>query len=233
MAALSIDPKVLLPQVGMVGLFAIIFAETGLLIGFFLPGDSLLVLAGLVRRRQLKKAGLDMATPNLGISWWDKFSWWFRSLGAAGPATTSGARAVRRCSSGSATPNASVSSPATSRSAHHYFREVRRQDGDDRPVRADRAHLRQPDGRRRRDGALRTFTTYNVIGGTAWTVGRHHAGLRAGQDHSHAEKQLVVIEGVIIALSLVCRWSYEVVRARQHSAEVIDGELTGGMQPPD
>jgi membrane-associated protein len=32
---------------GYIGLFAIIFSETGLLIGFFLPGDSLLVTAGL------------------------------------------------------------------------------------------------------------------------------------------------------------------------------------------
>ena len=30
-----------------VGLFFIIFAETGLAVGFFLPGDSLLVVAGL------------------------------------------------------------------------------------------------------------------------------------------------------------------------------------------
>src|SRR5207244_11877008 len=29
-------------------LFAIVFAETGLLVGFFLPGDSLLITAGLV-----------------------------------------------------------------------------------------------------------------------------------------------------------------------------------------
>ncbi len=29
------------------GLFFIVFAETGLAIGFFLPGDSLLVVAGL------------------------------------------------------------------------------------------------------------------------------------------------------------------------------------------
>jgi membrane-associated protein len=32
---------------GMVGLIIIVFAETGLMIGFFLPGDSLLVTAGL------------------------------------------------------------------------------------------------------------------------------------------------------------------------------------------
>jgi membrane-associated protein len=48
---------VLLPQLptlkeiviwgGYIGLFVIIFSETGLLIGFFLPGDSLLVTAGL------------------------------------------------------------------------------------------------------------------------------------------------------------------------------------------
>ncbi|MFN8547063.1 MAG: VTT domain-containing protein [Candidatus Eisenbacteria bacterium] len=32
---------------GIVGITAIVFAETGLLIGFFLPGDSLLVTAGV------------------------------------------------------------------------------------------------------------------------------------------------------------------------------------------
>jgi membrane-associated protein len=32
---------------GYIGLFVIVFSETGLLIGFFLPGDSLLVTAGL------------------------------------------------------------------------------------------------------------------------------------------------------------------------------------------
>ena len=36
---------------GTVGLSAIVFVETGLLIGFFLPGDSLLVTAGLFAAR--------------------------------------------------------------------------------------------------------------------------------------------------------------------------------------
>src|SRR6476469_1607411 len=38
----------LLTTVGYAGLFAIIFAETGLLFGFFLPGDSILFTAGIL-----------------------------------------------------------------------------------------------------------------------------------------------------------------------------------------
>jgi membrane-associated protein len=42
-----LDPEKLLTTVGTIGLLAVIFAESGLLIGFFLPGDSLLFTAGL------------------------------------------------------------------------------------------------------------------------------------------------------------------------------------------
>jgi membrane-associated protein len=42
------DVRSLISWGGYVGLTSIIFAETGLLIGFFLPGDSLLVTAGLL-----------------------------------------------------------------------------------------------------------------------------------------------------------------------------------------
>jgi membrane-associated protein len=38
-------------KVGYIALFIIIFSETGLMIGFFLPGDSLLVTAGLFAAR--------------------------------------------------------------------------------------------------------------------------------------------------------------------------------------
>lgn len=41
----------LIRLVGLVGLIAIVFAETGLLIGFFLPGDSLLITAGIFAAR--------------------------------------------------------------------------------------------------------------------------------------------------------------------------------------
>jgi membrane-associated protein len=42
------DVRALVQWGGYVGLTAIIFVETGLLVGFFLPGDSLLVTAGLL-----------------------------------------------------------------------------------------------------------------------------------------------------------------------------------------
>ena len=42
------DLEHLLITFGYVGLFAIIFAESGLLFGFFLPGDSLLITAGVL-----------------------------------------------------------------------------------------------------------------------------------------------------------------------------------------
>ena len=42
-----LNPTELIRTVGMIGIWAIIFAETGLLVGFFFPGDSLLFLAGV------------------------------------------------------------------------------------------------------------------------------------------------------------------------------------------
>lgn len=38
----------ILPQIGYLGIFAVIFAESGLFFGFFLPGDSLLFTAGFL-----------------------------------------------------------------------------------------------------------------------------------------------------------------------------------------
>ncbi|HVJ96737.1 MAG TPA: DedA family protein, partial [Acidimicrobiia bacterium] len=46
-----LDPEKIIDWLGpfaTIGLFGIIFAESGLLIGFFLPGDSLLFTAGLL-----------------------------------------------------------------------------------------------------------------------------------------------------------------------------------------
>ncbi|MGH9243215.1 MAG: VTT domain-containing protein [Acidimicrobiales bacterium] len=41
-----IDPEYLIKTFGLIGIFSIVFAESGLMVGFFLPGDSLLFTAG-------------------------------------------------------------------------------------------------------------------------------------------------------------------------------------------
>ena len=44
----ALDPEKLAISFGLLGVLAIIFAECGLLVGFFLPGDSLLFAVGLL-----------------------------------------------------------------------------------------------------------------------------------------------------------------------------------------
>ena len=53
----------LIRLVGLLGLILIVFAETGLLIGFFLPGDSLLITAGLFAAR----GDFDIVTLNVTL----------------------------------------------------------------------------------------------------------------------------------------------------------------------
>jgi membrane-associated protein len=53
-----LDPKSLIATFGLIGVLVIIFAETGLLVGFFLPGDTLLVTAGIYTA-----AGTELAHP--------------------------------------------------------------------------------------------------------------------------------------------------------------------------
>lgn len=43
-----LEPSTIIRGLGVIGVIAIIFAESGLLIGFFLPGDSLLFTAGFL-----------------------------------------------------------------------------------------------------------------------------------------------------------------------------------------
>lgn len=45
---LNIDLPILIQTIGYLGIFLIIFAESGLFFGFFLPGDTLLFTAGLL-----------------------------------------------------------------------------------------------------------------------------------------------------------------------------------------
>jgi membrane-associated protein len=57
-----LDPHSLLSAFGALGVFIVLFAETGLLVGFFLPGDSLLFTAGLLSTTSAR-SGLHLSLP--------------------------------------------------------------------------------------------------------------------------------------------------------------------------
>jgi membrane-associated protein len=60
------DLETLIKTVSYLGLFGIVFAETGLLVGFFLPGDTLLLTAGLLASQGMVKLPLVMLACGLG-----------------------------------------------------------------------------------------------------------------------------------------------------------------------
>jgi membrane-associated protein len=58
-----LDGQHLVETFGLIGLLAVVFAETGLLLGFFLPGDSLLFAAGFAATGELT----DKLHPNIVV----------------------------------------------------------------------------------------------------------------------------------------------------------------------
>src|SRR3954469_15456291 len=76
-----LDARSLIDSFSTAGVIAIVFAETGLLIGVFLPGDSLLVTAGIAAGGHL--AGIHLPLPALLIGCpiaaiaGSQFAYWF------------------------------------------------------------------------------------------------------------------------------------------------------------
>ena len=62
LAKISLSPTDLISTFGLLGIGFIVFAESGLLVGFFLPGDSLLFLAGLYASTHHDKIHLHLVT---------------------------------------------------------------------------------------------------------------------------------------------------------------------------
>jgi membrane-associated protein len=206
----AIDPKNLLETFGVIGLFAIVFAETGLLIGFFLPGDSLLVLAGLVAAVGAK-SNLDVRI-NLVVVLVGLF------VAAVAGAQTgyfigrkAGPALFRR-------PNSKLFKREHVEKAQRYFdRYGPRTIVVARFIPIVRTFANPMAGVA--EMPVRTFTTFNLIGGALWTFGVTMLGYVLGKTIPSAEDHLLVIEAVIIFLSLL-PIAYEVLRSRRERTKV-------------
>src|SRR3954462_13359680 len=189
-----LDPKHLLETFGVVGLFAIVFAETGLLIGFFLPGDSLLGLAGLVGAVGAR-ADLDIPL-NLGVVLVGLF---VSAVAGAQTGYYIGRKAGPALFS---RPDSRLFKHEHLEKAQHYFDKY----GSKTIVVARFIPIVRTFANPMAGVAgmpARDFTTYNLIGGAFWPVGVTMLGYVLGRTIPSAEDHLLVIEAVIIALSLL------------------------------
>jgi membrane-associated protein len=172
---------------GLIGLILIVFAETGLLIGFFLPGDSLLITAGLFAAR----GDFDIVTLNLTLI----------AAAIVGDATgywigkRSGAALYSR-------PDSFFFRRDHLRITHEFYE---RHGGKTiviarfmpivrtfAPVVAGVAQM-----------GYRRFATYNIVGGILWVTSMTLGGYFLGQAVPNIEKNIHYVVAVVIFLSLL------------------------------
>ena len=208
LAASPVDPKSLLETFGVLGLFAIVFAETGLLVGFFLPGDSLLVLAGLVARSAPSRTSTSTSTSGVVL-----VGLFIAAVIGAQTGYFIGLKAGPRCSAGP-TRGCSNRSTSTRRSTTSTSTARRRSSSRGSSRSCARSPTRWPASA---EMPVRTFTIFNVIGAALWTVGVTMIGFVLGKTIPSAEDHLLVIEAIIIVLSLI-PIAFEVVRRRRERA---------------
>ena len=74
---LLLKPELLIKTLGLIGVFAVLFAESGLFFGFFLPGDSLLFTAGVLASQGLINYPILLLITFLAAVLGDNVGYWF------------------------------------------------------------------------------------------------------------------------------------------------------------
>lgn len=205
-AAGGLDPESLLQSFGALGLFLIIFAESGLFFGFFLPGDSLLFTAGLLSSQdKLPALPILLVGCFIAAVAGDQVGYLFgRKVGPA---------LFRR-------PDSRIFKQEYIERSQEFFerhgsktivlaRFV--------PVVRTFAPIVAGVGKMR----YRTFVTYNIIGGLLWAVGITTLGYVLGDRVPWVEENLELAIFAIIGLSLI-PVLIEVIRARREPTPTPD-----------
>jgi membrane-associated protein len=182
------DLPALVQWAGYVGLAVIIFTETGLFVGFFLPGDSLLVTAGL-----LTSQGLPLSIVGLGVLLTaaaiagDNTNYWVGRL--------SGPRIFRRDDS------LFFKRRYVDRAHEFYARHGPKTVVLARFMPIIRTFAPLVAGVGRMD--YRTFVTFSVLGGTAWIWSMLSVGYFLGQYVPGVARHIELVILAVIFLSIL------------------------------
>jgi membrane-associated protein len=182
-----LDPRDLLVTFGTIGLFAIVFAESGLLFGFFLPGDSLLFTAGLFAAQGTLSLPVILVGCFVAAVAGDQVGYLFGKR--VGPAL------FRR-------PDSRFFRQEYVERAQHFFARYGAKTivlARFVPIVRTFAPILAGVGRM----PYRTFVTFNVVGGLLWAIGVTLLGYALGEMIPDIDTYLLPIIAVIIALSLM------------------------------
>lgn len=193
------DPKSLIQTFGTIGLLVMVFAESGLLVGFFLPGDSLLFTAGLLASQGALNFPVILAGTFLAAVAGDQVGYAFGAR--VGPAL------FRR-------PDSRLFRQSHVDKARHYFdtqgpktvllaRFI--------PFVRTFAPILAGVGQMQ----YRTFVAFNVIGGLLWAVGVTSLGYTLGKSVPDIDRYLLPAVALILAVSFV-PIVREFLRLRRH-----------------
>jgi membrane-associated protein len=200
------DPTSLLSAFGALGIVLVLFAETGLLVGFFLPGDSLLFTAGLLTTTS---AG---ATVHLSLSY---------VLLAAAAGALIGAQAGYLLGRRGGSALLARSRNRKLQQAAERSAELLQRYGYGKAIVLARFVPLVRTVLNPLAGALgvpaRVFTLWQVVGGLGWTVGVTVAGHLLGATIPGIDQYLLPIIGLVVVLSLI-PVVLEIRRARRVAA---------------
>lgn len=225
-----LDAKSLLSAFGVLGVGVVLFAETGLLIGFFLPGDSLLFTAGLLCTGSADRGVQLSLTPLLVCA-------------VIGALTGSQCGYLLGRKAGGALLARTRS--AKLREGAQRAEELLERYGMAKAIVLARFVPVVRTVLNPMAGALgvpvRTFTVWQVVGGLLWSVGVTVAGYLLGSSIPDVDRYLLPIVGVIVVLSLlpVCAEAYRSRRSAKAraaggsggGAEVNGAEANGARRP--
>ena len=192
------DLVAIIKTAGYLGLFGIIFAESGLFIGFFLPGDSLLFTAGLLASRGFLNIFILIILTFLAAVLGDNTGYWFGKK--------TGPKIFNR-------EDSIIFHKDHVAKAENFFKKY----GPKTvifarfiPIVRTFAPILAGVGKMR----YKTFFTYNIIGGLLWTAGVSFLGYWLGQIIPNIDKYLLPILFGIIVISVLPNF-YQILKAKK------------------
>jgi membrane-associated protein len=200
-----LDAHSLIATFGTVGIAAVLFAETGLLIGLFLPGDTLLFAAGVLTTTS------EDATVHLQLPW-------VLLAVAAGSLLGSQAgyligRAAGPRLTGETRPRIAAARDRTAAFIEQYG--VRKAIALSRFVPIVRTVMSPMLGTIR--VPVRTFTVWQIGSGLVWSIGITLAGWAIGSRVDNIDRYLLPVVIVIVAIS-VTPVALEIRKHRRNAA---------------